>query len=121
MSKSQKTNFQEVIHTEDKITKSSENQEPLKAQKKKTLDLIEKDQIENGLGKDELDEELEESVDETTDFSEEKEDSIAPLSKAGTSELDRSAIDERFSKEHEIDEQALRKHKRETNTTPSGS
>ena len=78
---------------------------PLEKQRSKTLKLIEKDQIENSLGKEALDEELEDSVEDVASdesFTEEKEEKIAPLSKAGTSETTREAIDERFSREHEF-------------------
>lgn len=75
--------------------------------------MIEKDQVRNDLGKSALDSELEDAVDETTDFSEETEGSVAPEYKTGSEEIDRSDVDERFSKEHSIDEESLRKAKRE--------
>ncbi len=91
---------------------------PQEKQRDKTLKLIEKDQIENSLGKSDLDEELEDSVEDTAKdetFTEEKAEGedvhIAPISDAGSEFLDRSAIDKRFSKEHESLESELRKNK----------
>jgi hypothetical protein len=78
----------------------------LREKKSRTIDIIEQDQINaHPLGKDDLDEELEDAVhdvasDET--FTEEHVGKIAPTAKAGSSEIDQSARNENFSREIEV-------------------
>lgn len=97
---------------------------PQEKQRDKTLKLIEKDQIENSLGKSDLDEELEDSTEDKpseSPWTEEKAEGaeIAPLSKAGSEEISREAVDPRFSKEHPIDEETLRKNKQKNASSGS--
>jgi hypothetical protein len=91
---------------------------PQEKQRDKTLKLIEKDQIENSLGKSDLDEELEDATEDTAKeetFVEEKVEGedvhISPISDAGAPETTREAIDERFSKEYDSETELLRKNK----------
>jgi hypothetical protein len=86
------------------MTDTSESAEAHRKQKNKTIDLIEKSGVQNDLGKDELDEELDDSVHDVASdesFAEEKEEKVMPLFKAGSAETTREAVDERFAKEHE--------------------
>jgi hypothetical protein len=102
--------------SEDKITKDSEAFEELKKERKKTVDMLEKDQIDKDVPEfPEIDEESEDIP--RDEFTIEKEENIAKQYKAG----DPAPIvkDERFSKEHEIDEAELRKNKQKN--APSGS
>ena len=82
-----------------------------------TLNLLDTEGVNaHPLGKSDLDSELEDaSKDVASDenWTEETEDKISPQFKAGSPEIDRSSIDERFSKEHyEVSEEELRKTKK---------
>jgi hypothetical protein len=77
----------------------------LKEKKSRTIDAIEKDQInEHPLGKDDLDEDLLEASEDIPrdEFTEEHEGKIAPTAKAGSSEIDREAVNENFAREHVV-------------------
>jgi hypothetical protein len=78
----------------------------LKRQKSRVIDALEKDQIDaHHLGKEDLDEELEDAVHDLPNeenWIEEKEGKVAPTAKAGSSEIDQSAKDERFAREHSV-------------------
>lgn len=101
--------------------KQKEEKDALRKTMLKTIAQIDgKEQLEEGSKK--VSEDLEDAIEENTDFSEETEGSIAPIEKSGSSEIEHSEdMKKRFCKKHEIDEQALRDNAKETDTTPSGS
>ena len=88
--------------------------ENLKKEKQKTIDKIEKDQIDKPIGEfPEIDEISEDIPKDESEASEpDDRDSVG----SGV-EPEIIVKDDRFSRGHPIDEQALRKNKRETDTT----
>ena len=95
---------------------------PLEKERQKTLKLLDVENVENKSHEAIPEEELTEASQDPENpevYSEETEGKIAPLSKAGSSEID-TKKDKRFSRKIKIDEEALRENARETDTSKSG-
>lgn len=109
---------------EDENKKLHRNPQTLKDEYDKINDSIDKSQLEEG-SKDvsshgsDIDDSSQDL--EPSEFTEESEGSIAPLEKAGSSEIEHSEdMRKRFAKKLDIDEESLRDNAPETDTTPSG-
>lgn len=97
------------------VDESHKNPRDLKDERKKIVDMIDKEQLAEGsknVGN--IDEESKDADQTESPWTEEKDaaSEIAPIEKAGVSENPVSEdMRKRFSKKHEIDEEELRKNK----------
>jgi hypothetical protein len=90
---------------------SEDKESKLKEYRKKIIDAIGQEQLgESPKDETEIDE-LAQDVSRDS-MTEEHGESIAPLEKAGSEEIDDSLVDDRFSKSHEVDESMLRQKRK---------